>query len=399
MATTSSRPLYRDRNLHVIFAITLMAVLGVASISPAFPAMTRHFRVTPQQIGLLITVFTLPGVLLTPVLGVLADRFGRKRILVPSLLLFGIAGGICALVRQFHWLLMARVAQGMGAAALGSLNVTLIGDLFPPKQRSTAMGYNGSVLSVGTAAYPAIGGALAMFGYYYPFLLALAAVPIGIWAMVALPEPTVGRRAALGTYLRQVRRGVLRREVLGLFFTSTAAFVCLYGSYLAFLPFLLERRFLAAANVIGLVFSASSVATALTSWQLGRLTRLTSERALIVVGLLLQSVALTAFTFADSTTQILVMMPLYGAGTGIALPAVTSLLASLAPVENRAAFMSLNGTVLRLGQTLGPISMGAVYGVWGLEAAFYAGSVVLVVAALVVAWLVRPPRRPADAHR
>jgi len=87
-------------------------------------------------------------------------------------------------------------------------------------------------------------------------------------------------------------------------------------------------------------------------------------------------------------------MPLYGTGTGMALPAVTSLLASLAPVENRAAFMSLNGTVLRLGQTLGPITMGAVYGVWGLDAALRAGSAVLIGAALVVLWLVRAPRQP-----
>ena len=78
MNAPSSRPLYRDRNLQIIFAITLMAVLGVASISPAFPAITRHFAVTPRQIGWLITLFTLPGVLLTPVLGVLADRVSKK---------------------------------------------------------------------------------------------------------------------------------------------------------------------------------------------------------------------------------------------------------------------------------------------------------------------------------
>ena len=72
-----------------------MALLGVSSISPAFPKIVVELGLSPQDVGLLITMFTLPGVFLAPVVGVLADRVGRKRILVPSLFLFGIAGFAC----------------------------------------------------------------------------------------------------------------------------------------------------------------------------------------------------------------------------------------------------------------------------------------------------------------
>jgi len=58
--------LYRDRNLQIIFGVTLMAVLGVSSITPAFPSMTRELGITGGQIGLLITFFTLPGAILAP---------------------------------------------------------------------------------------------------------------------------------------------------------------------------------------------------------------------------------------------------------------------------------------------------------------------------------------------
>ena len=88
-----SRPLYKDRNLHVIFAVTMMAVLGVSSIAPALPKIAKGLGVEPTAIGLLITVFTVPGVVLTPISGVLADRYGRKRIIVPALFLFALAGG------------------------------------------------------------------------------------------------------------------------------------------------------------------------------------------------------------------------------------------------------------------------------------------------------------------
>jgi len=163
--------LYFNKNLQVIFSITLTAVLGVASITPAFPRMERDLHISAQDIGLLITVFTLPGVILTPILGVLADRIGRKKILIPALLLFGVAGTSCFFARDFQLLLVFRFLQGIGAASLGSLNVTIIGDLFEGHDRAAAMGYNASVLSIGTASYPAIGGALATIGWYYPFLL------------------------------------------------------------------------------------------------------------------------------------------------------------------------------------------------------------------------------------
>ncbi len=80
--------LYRDRNLHIIFSITLVAVLAVSSITPAFPQISREFAVSQARIGWLISAFTVPGIFLTPVLGLAADRWGRKQVLVPSLLLF-----------------------------------------------------------------------------------------------------------------------------------------------------------------------------------------------------------------------------------------------------------------------------------------------------------------------
>jgi MFS transporter, ACDE family, multidrug resistance protein len=169
-----------------------MAVLGVSSVGPALRKVADELGVSSGQVGLLITVFTLPGVLLTPIWGVLSDRHGRKKILVPSLLLFGVAGASCALACDFELLIMLRSVQGVGAAALGAINVTVIGDLYTGHERTEAMGYNSSVLSVGTASYPVIGGMLATLGWYYPFALPLVAVPIGLLVLFSLrnPEPT-----------------------------------------------------------------------------------------------------------------------------------------------------------------------------------------------------------------
>ncbi len=160
------RHLFWDTNLQVVFAVTLMAVLGVSSITPVLPDIATVFDRTPQSVAWVIAIFTLPGVLFTPVAGVLGDRIGRKVVLIPCLLLFAVAGTACGFARSFESLLVLRFLQGTGAAALGAINVTLIGDLFSRQQRAAAMGYNAAVLSVGTGIYPAVGGGLALFAWY-----------------------------------------------------------------------------------------------------------------------------------------------------------------------------------------------------------------------------------------
>ena len=92
-----------------------MAVLGALSITPAFPEIRDALGISSGQVGLLITVFTLPGILLTPVAGVLADRYGQRMVLVPSLFLFAIARVACALATGFGLLLVLRTLQGARA--------------------------------------------------------------------------------------------------------------------------------------------------------------------------------------------------------------------------------------------------------------------------------------------
>ena len=125
----------------------------------------------------------LPGVILTTFAGILADRYGRLRVLMPGLILFAVAGAACVFATSLPALIALRVLQGIGGSAIGSINVTLIGDLFGDRQRTTAMGYNASVLSIGTAAYPAIGGALAMVAWSALFALALLAIPVAVLAV------------------------------------------------------------------------------------------------------------------------------------------------------------------------------------------------------------------------
>jgi ACDE family multidrug resistance protein len=349
----------------------------------------EEFGISSGRVGLLITVFTLPGVFLTPVLGALSDRFGRKRVLVPSLLLFGLAGGACALARDFELLLALRFLQGVGAAALGAMNVTLIGDLFSGHERTTAMGYNSSILSVATASYPAVGGALAMLGWFYPFALPLFAVPIGLVVLYALHNPEPRSEQSLREYLGSVWKHVRDRRALGLFAASTVTFIILYGPHLTYLPLLMDSRFGASAVVIGAVVSSSSVVTALTSSQLGPLTRKFRPASLIKSSFVLYALALVMVPNVPALPLLLVATAVFGVAQGINIPNIMTLLTGAAPPENRGAFVALNGMVLRLGQTVGPLFMGAFAATLGLAGAFYAAAVLAVVMLVLAVWLLR----------
>jgi ACDE family multidrug resistance protein len=219
------KSVFRDKNLQIIFLITLMAVLGVASITPAFPQIAREFHKSKQSVGLLIIFFTLPAIVLTPVLGVMADRYGRKHVLIPSLLLFGIAGGMCAMVKKFEVLLILRFFQGAGAASLGSINITLIGDIFSNSKRTEAMGYNASVLSIATASYPSLGGLLASAGWHYPFILPIAAMPIAVIVLLKLNNPEPRVKQNLKQYLLSALAVIKIHRVIIYFTTSFITFI------------------------------------------------------------------------------------------------------------------------------------------------------------------------------
>ncbi len=348
-----------------------MAVLGVSTVTPVLPRLGDVFDLTPQSVTLLIVLFTLPGVIFTPVLGVLGDRIGRKTVLVPSLLLFAVAGTACGFAREFEWLLALRFLQGMGASALGALNVTLIGDLYTGPDRAQAMGYNASVLSVGTGWWAALGGGLAALGWYFPFFLPLLAVPVGLAVLFLLdnPEPRVG--GSLMQYVKVTLRALWQPQVLVLFAASVVTFILIYGSFLAYFPFLLEGSFGASPTFIGLVMSAPSVATAVASFRLGALARRFGPRALVKAGFLLYAMSLASIPLATNLWLLAIPLLLFGVANGINIPSILTILTGYAPTEYRAAFMSMNGTLLRLGQTLGPVMVGVAVRLVGMRGSFY----------------------------
>lgn len=366
-----SKSIFWDRNLQIIFGITLSAVMGVSSITPAFPKISRVLEVDSHQVGWLITVFTIPGIFLTPILGMLADRFGRKKILAPSLFVYSIFGTLCAFTHNFHILLLFRFFQGMGGASLGALNVTLIGDLYQGKQRTEAMGYNAGILSVGTALYPAIGGALAIIGWNFPFFLSLLVLPMGFIVLFKLKNPEPLKEQKITDYIRDIGKHIRSKRVWGLFTANFLTFVMLYGGILTFFPILTDQQFGSSSFVIGLLISASSVVTGICSSFLGTISKRISESTLIRISALCYAAVFLMLPNITNFWWLFAPIVVFGFAQGINMPSSLTLLTRSAPMEYRAAFMSFNWMMMRLGQAIGPILLGFGFKLFGLGAPFY----------------------------
>ncbi len=368
---------YQDQNLKIIIAVTLMAVLGSSSIGPALPALAQDFKIPSERIGLVIAAFVLPIAIGTPVCGVLADRFGRKQILVPSLLLFAIAGTLCAVAPNFRTLLEMRFLQGIGAASLESLALTLISDLYTGKVLTSAMAFNGSMIGISLAVYPLISGGLAVLGWRYPFLLPLTAIPVALLVLFSLKIPNLPKQQKfhLKAYLQNIGRSINNRQVIGLLFAVMSLFILLFGAYFTYIPILASNVLGASNVVIGIILASMALSLAFVSSQLGLFAQKLSELTLIKVSFILYAIALIITPSLRNVWLLFIPSLLFGAAHGMVFPATQALLGGLAPKEYRGGFMAVNATVLSLGQALGPLLAGVAFGLWGMQGVFYSSAV------------------------
>ena len=182
---------------------------------------------------------------------------------------------------------------------------------------------------------------------------------------------------------------IRRREVVVLFFASTAIFILLYGAYITFLPFLMSGRFGSTPLGIGLLMAGLSISTAVTSAGLGRLAAWLGEVMVMRVGFVVFAVGLALVPLAPVVWALAVPAVLLGFSFATTIPVVQVLLTAIAPVDRRGAVMSLNGTVLRLGQTLGPPVMAVIYRLAGIDAVFFSGAAFALFLAGLMTWAVR----------
>lgn len=384
---------WRSPTLLVIVASACMAPLDVPLVSPALPTIRDAFGVTDAAAGLVITAYAVPALVAAPAIGMLADRFGRRRVLVVSLVAYGGFGVSILAAPTFEAVLALRFAQGAaGGSIIASLALTLVGDRYRGTARSAAMGVTASVQSLAVAAYPAVGGLLADVAWNAPFAVYGVSVLVGLGALAGLSPAPVERGTTGLDYLRGALGAVPPRRGLVTYAAVFGGFSLFFGGVLTAVPFLLGSAFGLSSGRIGTLLTTALLVTAAVAWANGRIARRLSDPAIVALGFVFYGAGLAAAWAAPSPTTLVAALAVFGVGHGLAVPSLGTLLAGLAPDRFRAGVMSLRTSVLVGSQAAGPAlftTLGAAVGYRPLLLAAGAAAVAVGGAALA---LVGPAR-------
>lgn len=383
--------------LAFIFTVTLTGILNNTLVTPAIPDIIAELRADPADAGLLVAAGSVAGIVIAPLVGFLADRFGRRIILVTCLAIFGICGLGVALAPTFELLLAAKAAQGIGSAGLINLAVVLIGDHWTGEERTRLVGRNAAVLTVGLATMPLVSGAITQaagwrvaFGLY-PLALVTATIAYFVLDRGRPHQPTSPREQ-----LRGAITAVRRPEISVTFVVGLLVFVLIFGLFLTVFPLLLADRFGMEAGARGMMISLPAVSSTLVAFNLGRIRTHLSVRSIVMIG----GLGLTGafFLFGASSTLFFVAVGAlaYGASEGSFIPTLQDYAMASTSEEHRGAVMAGWVSFARFGQTIGPLMAGLALTVWDPGRTLMAGAVIGLVI-FAIGRLGPVGRRPADS--
>lgn len=358
------------RSLWLVYASSLMVIMGTNLVQQVLPAMTEPLGVTDAEIGLVVAVYTAPAIVLAPLLGVAADRYGRRPLLIGGLILFGASGAAVAFAPSYGWVLALRTVQGVGFSAVIPLTIVLIGDLLEGRREVSGQGLKVFIDRVGELALPPLGGALALLGWRWPFLSYAVAIPLGLLVILWMPETRGAASFSAGRYFRDLARVVRNPQLLLAFAAGFLRFFLDYA-FFTYLPLFVVRSHGMSTAGAGLLRSFHAVGAMVTSSQAGRLAGAWDKGLLVLCAFVGSGLGLLGVAFAPSPAAMVPVLLLYGVANGVISPMQKSLLTQNAPLELRGGIISLDRLSQQVAKTAGVTGIGLLLGVADISTIFW----------------------------
>ena len=381
--------------LAILFVIVFIDLLGFGMVIPVMALYAERLGAPDDQIGWLMTGYSLMQFVFTPIWGRLSDHLGRRPLLLVSIGMTALGFLGYAVAPDFRWLVASRVFAGAATANI-AIAQAYIADVTPPEGRAKGMGIIGAAFGLGFVLGPAIGGLLSTVSLSAPgYAAALLAVANGVAAFFVLPEPTertLGtRRAHLPALVDELRRPGIRRIVL-IYLVSVLAFSAMEATF----ALIAAHRFALDERDVSWVFAFIGVIVVIVQGGLiGPLTRRYGEKALLVAGLAMQAAGLLAIPFVQGTAGLLAACVPLAAGNGLSHPALSSLLSRSARAEDQGGTLGIGQSAAALGRIVGPISATKVYHHVWMGAPYVGGAALMLVTAAVGLTLRRPSQAAA----
>lgn len=359
----------------VLLLGSTLTVMAGATISPALPQIYAHFQGQDSAELLVRLILTLPALfiaLASPFVGILLDWWGRKPVLICSLLLYGIAGSSAFVAESLTAILCGRIFLGVAVAGIMSSITTLIGDYFQGQLLNHMMGLQSAFMAFGGVVFLLMGGLLADIGWQWPFLVYTVALLILPLALLHLAEPEANRNKVD----TRATPPIPYRDIAIIYWL---AFWGMAGFYLipVQLPFYLHNLATISATTVGLMMAASTLVTAITSVNYARIIRRFSLRRILRFAHVLMAAGYLGLVFANTLTQVLLSIVLLGMGLGLWMPSLNVWLMKKVPLAIRGKVIGGFTTCFFLGQFFSPIMSQPIIKAFGVGASYLAAALMM----------------------
>jgi DHA1 family tetracycline resistance protein-like MFS transporter len=351
--------------LVVIFTTVFIDLLGFGIVIPVLPfyAEGTQFNATPRTVGLLFASYSIMQLFFSPVLGRLSDKYGRRPVLLISIIGTGIGFMILGFAKTLWMLFVGRILDGISGGNISTAQA-YIADITTKEDRAKGMGLLGAAFGLGFIFGPAIGGILSRWGIQVPFLFAAGlCFANAILLYFTLPETVTpdhpARVSAAGgrgfkqliTSLKQPRLGF----ILTIYFLFIVAFSIMTTSFSLYTMF----RFGYDAQHNGYLFAyVGLIAVIIQGGLIGRLVKRFGEQALVIVGALFFAVSLFSVPFvgphAGGLVALLIGGGIFSLGNSLSTPALNSLASKSVGAAEQGGVLGVTQSVSSLARAVGP---------------------------------------------
>lgn len=351
--------------LIVILTTVFIDLVGFGIVIPVLPfyAEGTTFNATPRTVGLLFASYSIMQLIFSPILGSLSDKYGRRPVLLISIIGTGIGFLVLGFAQTLPMLFAGRILDGITGGNISTAQA-YIADITTKENRASGMGLIGAAFGVGFIFGPAIGGILSRWGIQVPFLFAAGlCFANAVLLYFKLPETVTPQRpaqhrAARGRGFSQLFDSLKQPTlafVLTIYFLFVVAFSIMTTSFSLYTMF----RFGYDAQHTGYLFAyVGVIAVIIQGGLIGRLVKRFGELPLIIVGALCFAISLFAVPFvgpaAGGLAALLVGGGVFSLGNSLATPALTSLASKSAGQEEQGTILGVTQSVASLARAIGP---------------------------------------------
>ncbi|MBL4952817.1 MFS transporter [Neobacillus sp. YIM B02564] len=350
--------------IFAISSIPLILVLGNSMLIPILPKMKSELDISQFKVSLVISAFSIAAAIAIPVLGYLSDRFSRKAVIIPALILYGCGGLLAGAAaawfgNSYLWILAGRIMQGIGAAGTAPIAMALTGDLFKGGEQSKVLGLVEASNGIGKVISPIIGSLLALLFWYAAFF----AFPIFCLISVLLTIFFIKEKKAekepppVGKYVKGLV-SVFKTEGRWLFAAYLTGATCLFTLFgiLFYISDILEKDYkidgLLKGAILAIPLLFMTTTSYITGSKIGK--KMMLMKSLIIFGLLLMTTSFACLIFFKKLIPFFAVLVVSSIGTGLVLPCINSFITGSVPTDRRGFVTSLYGSVRFLGVAIGP---------------------------------------------